>query len=377
VLRLWRGASGIVVLTIAGGSATFRKPTDDGLTTICSAEVSGGVPILLTLAIQKELTAAAGKDYQIYFAIPAQEVLQRALSLPAVVAENLRQTLAFELDRYTPFRPDQVYFDYRLGEASNAGGTLCVDLAVVQRSVLEQHVAGLAVRGIKVSGVVLADDFGKRGGSYRNLLPSASIPKSRSGGLKRKIIRISLSTFSVVVLAAALVLPIWQKRSAAIALIAPVAEAKAAAKEADALRDRLDRLSADHNFLPSKKWDGYSAVRIIDELSKLLPDDTFLMQFDFDGKTVQITGETGSSTSMIEAIEASPMFKDVAFKSPTVKIQGTPLDRFHVGAILEGASLSLPPQVAGAGGTPAAASPSSTASSDATKAAPVPSQGKQ
>jgi hypothetical protein len=38
---------------------------------------------------------------------------------------------------------------------------------------------------------------------------------------------------------------------------------------------------------------------------------------------------------LIETLEASPIFKDVSFKSQLIKIQGTGTDRFHISASLE------------------------------------------
>ena len=66
----------------------------------------------------------------------------------------------------------------------------------------------------------------------------------------------------------------------------------------------------------------------------------------FDGKTVQIQGDTASSTSLVETLEASPLFKDVGFKSQLTKLQGTPYDRFHISATLEAAPKPAPPPAA-------------------------------
>ena len=51
----------------------------------------------------------------IVLAVPGNLLLQRKLVLPGAAAANLRQVLAFEMNRRTPFSAEQVYFDYRLG----------------------------------------------------------------------------------------------------------------------------------------------------------------------------------------------------------------------------------------------------------------------
>ncbi|HST01476.1 MAG TPA: hypothetical protein VLJ84_07445, partial [Usitatibacter sp.] len=46
--------------------------------------------------------------------LKADEALLRRVTMPAATEENLRQVLSFEMDRLTPFRADEVYFDYRV-----------------------------------------------------------------------------------------------------------------------------------------------------------------------------------------------------------------------------------------------------------------------
>jgi general secretion pathway protein L len=335
-IRLWwRGASRDVLLSIDNNRVTFSRPTENGLVEILSVSIIDDSVPLLSTAAQQKLRKTVGGDYQLLFVAPVTQVLQRMLTLPAVLAENLRQTLVFELDRYTPFRPDQAYFDYRVVNQGNVSGHLLIDLAVIPRSVADAYMARLSAVGLKIGGIVLAADFARPNNTYRNILPTGSIAQSSSGGLKQRIACTALRTLFVVLLAILIIIPIWQKRSAAISLIAPVAQAKAVAKEADALRNQLDKLVADHDLLPNKKWDSYSMSLVLEELTKLLPDDTFVMQFDFDGKSVQLIGETASAASMLETIEGSSLFKDVAFRSPLTKIQGSPFDRFQIGTALE------------------------------------------
>ena len=56
-------------------------------------------------------TRSTIRGVRIVLCIPAERVLQRNLTLPAAAEENLRQVLAFEMDRQTPFKADQIYFD--------------------------------------------------------------------------------------------------------------------------------------------------------------------------------------------------------------------------------------------------------------------------
>ena len=58
---------------------------------------------------------------------------------------------------------------------------------------------------------------------------------------------------------------------------------------------------------------------VLKELSVRIPQDAWLKQFDFSEKGIQIRGEADSASSLIPLLEASPMFKDVAFLSAITK----------------------------------------------------------
>lgn len=367
----WRESDRIVMLSFDGTRAVFERPEGACREQIYTVELGTADPSLYRVETSQRLLQVAGRNFRLLLCLPPDQVLQRTLTLPLAVEENLRQALSFELDRYTPFRPEQVYFDFRVIERDVSQKRLSVELAAVPKSTVDQGVARAAALGLAVNGAVLAAEVEQHAGDCRNFLPDGAKTRRPSA---RQWLRAGMAAVSVALLAVLLAIPLWQKRAAAISLLDPVAQARAASRETDALRDRLRKQVEEHNFLPNKKWESYSTLQVLEELSKLLPDDTFVMQFDFDGKTVQIQGDTGSSTSLLEILEVSPLFKDVGFKSQLTKLQGTPYDRFHISATLEAAPKPTPPASApevvgiptaqvlspgqGAGAAPPAASPS-------------------
>jgi general secretion pathway protein L len=73
--------------------------------------------------------------------LPPGQVLRRRLSLPAVARDKLQSMLVFELDRQTPFRADQVYFDARVLPHPPNARQLPIELALVQREAVAQVLA--------------------------------------------------------------------------------------------------------------------------------------------------------------------------------------------------------------------------------------------
>jgi len=336
----WQESDRVVMLFLDGKRAAFHRQAGSRHEEIYTIEPGVADAPLHRAETNRRLLQAAGGNFRLLLCLPPDQVLTRTLTLPLAVEENLRQTLTFELDRYTPFKPEQVYFDFRIIERNVERKRLSVKLAAVPKSIVDQGVARATALGVTVNGAVLVDELLQQGGDCCNFLPAAT---KRHKSAHRLWWRVGMGSLSVVLLLVLLAIPVWQKRAAAISLIDPLARARTASMETDALRDHLRKLVDENNFLHNKKWESYSTVQVLEELSKLLPDDTFAMQLDFDGKTVQMQGETASSTKLVEILEASPLFKDVSFKSQLIKMQGTPYDRFNISATLEEGGRPKPP----------------------------------
>jgi general secretion pathway protein L len=364
-LRLWwRGAGSRLVMTVAEDQAVISRPAAGRLEQLLAVPVANGASPL-TASVRQQLGRLAGTGFRLFVAIPTESVLRRTLTLPLAVEENLRQTLAFELDRYTPFKPDQVHFDFRIRDRDPVQRRLNVELAVVPRATIDQKTSLATALGLPVAGALPADQA--TADDSFNFLPAAT---TATGSSSTVWWRSGLAALAILLLAVLLAVPIWQKRAAAISLLAPLEQAKAEARVADTLRDRLDQLVKDYSQLIDMKWAAPSLVLVLEELSKRLPDDTFITQMDFDGKTAQIQGESASAASLVEQLENSPMFKDVGFKAQLTKIQGTQNDRFHIAAVLE--ADAQPKPIPDSGNTAAVAGPVTEAQAPAAHAEPPP-----
>ena len=66
--------------------------------------------------------------------------------MPAATEENLAQVLSFEMDRLTPFRADEVYFDHRVVGRDAAAATLAVLVAVARRDIVDSRVRPACAR---------------------------------------------------------------------------------------------------------------------------------------------------------------------------------------------------------------------------------------
>ncbi|CAG1011571.1 hypothetical protein BURK2_04303 [Burkholderiales bacterium] len=267
--------------------------------------------------------------------LPAAAFLRRRVQVPIALAENLRGAIGFELDRYTPFKSEHAYFDARVVARDDARGVLEVDLGVVPRGRADQLIERAAHWGFTVAGLPV--ELPETLASSLELLP-AERRASRSDRPGMQLMLLCALTFLLAL--AALALPVWQKRQAVRAIEPQVNEARIRAEAAEALHRQLIAEQADYNFLLARKHEQPMAIEVLDELTRILPDDTWahLVELKSDLKNpgknreLQLRGETGISGKLIAVFEESRLFTQATFKSPVTKGQPGAGDVFHVGA---------------------------------------------
>lgn len=375
--RWWRLADNRVTLRFDSECAVFEAiGQGSDAKRVFSVSLASGNTEDHQRTVLEKLRGEAGQKYQVVLVPPADRVLCRTLKLPMALEENLRQAVGFELDRFTPFRTDLACYDVCIVDRDPAQRQISVRLYVVEKVYLNSLIEKAQSLGVSVTAVTPLEKTADAGISV-NLLPE-SFRHVAENKLNVHWQRLVLVFLCLVLIAGFLLIPIVQKRSAAIGLLPPLAEARAAAHEADAQRDKLKMLVDEHNRLIDKKWASPSSLLILEELSRRLGDDTFVTELVFDGKSsVQIQGESASAATLIEGIENSPLFMEVSFKSQLTKLAGTPVDRFHIGATLEGDAKPKPPEISTAASSanpvasPSVAPPAMVSSSTTARAATI------
>ena len=316
------------------------------------------------LALRNLLSGPGEGQMRLRLCLDRDESLLRRVSLPLATEENLSQVLAFEMDRLSPFRAEEVYFGYRIALRDPAAGKVHMDLGVARRNLVDERVTKLRDWGASVQGVVLADDV-VRSPTPIDLLPEAQRGEREAGGTRR--LQLGLAAAVLVLFALVLVFPIWQKRETVIGLMPLLVKAKAEAESTDTLARELERQVGDYNFLLSKKHATQPVLAYIEELSRLLPDTTWVQQLDVRpvGKVreVQIAGETPSSSKLIEIFEQSATLRNAAPRGSVTRGSQPGTERFLIAA--EARPRAMPELLS-------AASPSNAPVSPAPPPAPMP-----
>ena len=259
-------------------------------------------------------------------ALSAQHVLRKTLSLPFATEENLRQVLEFQVEQHTPFSPNAVYFGHLVKARDFEAKQLTVELVVAPRASVDPAIKILLGLGVDVRAVFV-DDL-SAAGVLLNLLPvgaSGSAPSSLRQGANPW-----LAGLVLVLALAAIAAPPLIKREAVVQLLPWVEKGKQAAEAVSAVRQDLDARVEKHNYLLEKRQASPTVIQIMEELTRILPDDTWIQVFDLKGKKLQIQGETASSTRLIGLFEKSNVFRDASFSSALFKGQVPGTERYQL-----------------------------------------------
>ena len=121
-----------------------------------------------------------------------------------------------------------------------------------------------------------------------------------------------------------------RKTAEADALSEQVDLARQRADKLQALRDERDALIEQSQFLRQRKAAAPKPVLFIDELTRVLPDHTWLFHLQQDGTRLRLSGYTTDASSLIGLVGDLPAFSNPRFGSPVTHDPRREKDRFNL-----------------------------------------------
>ncbi len=256
--------------------------------------------------------------------------LQKELALPAAAKENLNQVVSYELSRYSPFKADQAYFAVKtLDTAANEPGQIRVMLIITAHHVLDTFFSEIKTFGMSPK-IVDYEDFPNDlsdYGSHYNLLPTELRGKNDRTA---EIVHYALMGLASLLFLSALALPVWLESRTVDTLQSKTDIIEKEAKNIKALQAKLDSSIDNTKQLIDRKTEKPMVIEVLDTLSRLIKDDTWLAYAQYANGQLQIQGESPAASTLISVLEASDYFANAKFVSPVTRDNVTKLERFQI-----------------------------------------------
>lgn len=269
---------------------------------------------------------------EIRLCLPADEMLQREVELPLAVESNLSTALGYQIDQLTPFRPNQILYDYQVTDRDSKHGRLKLDLRLAPISHLAAVRERLAAIGIRPHAIdALTEDSSVPQSEGFNLLPEAQRPPYVYA---RARLNWMLAAGVVLVLALVMAQSLYLRERTVERLQQEVAALRSEADVVMGLQRQLEDSLTAANFLADRRRRQPIIIQVLDEISRILPDDIWLQQVQVQGDEILMMGLADGSQRLIELLNDSPMLDDAEFRGAINVDPTSGQERFNVRATI-------------------------------------------
>lgn len=334
VFGAWTGSVANAIIAGAGRVVSPRVvrlvETDDGGFAVEADGKADNVPARIRFAdgaLSPPNLGPLFRGKRVEVVLRPKRFLFRPLELPARAADFVEGIVRAQIDRLTPWTAGEAVFGCTVPVAGGSD-TITTMIAATTRKVATGYAQ--AVAAFHPSAVAVCTDVEGHAG------PVKVFEQSARGHLDAA----RLSRLLQVVLGAV----------AAVAVLSAVVSAyvgnSLGAQEDELARQISVRRAAvragadggDHSpiaALERRKYETAASVIVLETLSRVLPDHTFISELHLAGDKLQISGITSNAPSLIPLIEQSQHFTRATFYAPTTRAPSDPGERFHIEARVE------------------------------------------
>jgi general secretion pathway protein L len=275
-------------------------------------------------ALLDRVSTEIGGNPRVVLVVPNNAGLQRDAELPLAAEGHLAAVCANELERWTPWRPDQAVFSVKVLERSEAEGKLHIELAAVPRFVFSR-----SAELLKDSGLLLVGLLRERPDQSPQFIEVEPESEGSRKVLRRARVAGIMAVCGIVLLVAG---AFTYKLITIERLHQRLAEIGGEVEEAQKLAESAKRLTYQARYADEVKLGRASPITVLNGLSELLPDDCWLEALSMEGDKLTMQGRARDALSLLPLLNSSGRFQGVKFESEVIRDAEAGLDTFNISA---------------------------------------------
>jgi general secretion pathway protein L len=252
--------------------------------------------------------------------------LEEDVTLPLAAESGIAQVLTHDMDRITPFRANDILWNWTVRRRDRDRARLHVRLTLIPRALLDPVIERLAEAGAApdIVETVAAD------GSTSRLSVGQEARGARIGRRATRIAAGLCMTLAVVVA----VLPFMRQAIALADTERAIAAMRPAVAQAEALRRRIAGKADDANAVVRERARTGDALAALAAITDILPDTTYLANFSLSQRQIAITGQSREAAQLITALSSDPAIRAPSFAAPVTRSGTNGADVFSIHAEL-------------------------------------------
>ena len=259
--------------------------------------------------------------------ISREIILQRLISLPMATEEDIESVLAFEIDRYTPFKKDDVYFDVKIQQRDKAEKKISVLLSVAKKQILNEVLEFCRSCNLSINQVYTNNDSDNASAEQLSFVGGFGLGKSQK-------VQSSVNKYLLILViclgSAALVIPIAKNFLNAQKYELEMSQQANELAEVKELLSVYKKMNADAKRASALFADKIKVITLLNELTEKIPDDTSLGRFSLEEGIIRIQGVSSSASRLISILDSSDSFSEVGFVAPVTQNSDTGKENFTI-----------------------------------------------
>lgn len=309
-----------VEVTASGARVVLRgKPAATIEGNASPAEVAG--------LASKVLHGRARKD--VLLRLTGGKTVRQRITLPAAAQDVLPAVIRNKVESLAPWPLAEVLWGYRVAEPP-APGQIAADVGIVSRKLVDGFMNALASVGLRVQAIEIGDAPG-------GAIAIDTAGPRRSQGYRRAIdAGLALAGFSALAIGgvgAYLAYGTQRELSALDRQYTELRQSLLSRSGAAAGDARLAAANAAHD----RKRSGVAVVAMLNDLTRQVPDGTWLTGIDYEDGRLTIAGKGRDVDKVIGSLDSSDVFSEVNFASATQRDADLGADSFVISATVAAA----------------------------------------
>ena len=308
-----------------GSAFTVRVPGDGGGESGRIAFADGGVAGAPSAGVLKAI-----KGNRVEIVLQPSRFVIRQLELPRRAVEFLDGIIRAQIDRLTPWTAADAVFGWGR-PADIASDRISIVIAATARAavrpilqaVSELGAASIVVLTAPTDGAVAAPSIKVYDQSIRGTLDAMRLSR-----ILAIVLLVAAAAASLAVAADATIGASLEARQ--LDLTHRINERRALLR---AGQSGVTRTAS--ALLDRRKQETPATVIVLEALSEILPDHTYVTELRVEGNRLQVIGVTQDAPGLIRLMEQSPHFTRATFFAPTTRSPTDPGERFHIEARIE------------------------------------------
>lgn len=259
--------------------------------------------------------------------VPQSQCLVLERTIPDVALPHIDEIMALELERKTPFDKAAIFAAPIIARPEPGRADRHVRHVVVKRSQLTPLIEALRESHIPLADVGLATQTGQIE-SVALLTHIDTGPKPVDRVLLRLVAWLAVALLGVLIIWSAM--SFWRQHEALQQLEAEVAGAKKTAVALRQERSRRDDLVARIAALHRRKAQDPSMIGIWEEITRLLPDTSWLSELRREEGALVLDGHSRAAADLIGLLSRWALAARVEFLSPVIRDPQNGMERFKI-----------------------------------------------